>query len=140
MQTKYLILLPNLAQHIILEFLDYKLRNGKYIRQLPKDLPIYNYILNRQQVIEKCYDVYDFMRSKNVFPYENERGYVYYGDVNGFDKYYLISLVVNGFRRKYWTETTIDILYSYSDRNIYEVTSSLYDYDYDGFRENITEY
>ena len=137
MQTKLLSLLPDLAQHTILEYMDYKLRHGKYIKQLPRDLPIYKYLLNRPTVEEEYYTWDDFIKSEHVFEYDDEDGYHYYCDEDGNDTYCMISLVTNIFKRKSLVERTIDISYSFSDRNIYKVEDHLYDYDFDGSRHRI---
>jgi len=137
MQTKLLSLLPDLVQHIILEYMDYKLRRGKYIKQLPRDLPIYKYILNRPAVKEEYYTWDDFIESEFVFEYEDDDGYPHYCDEDGNDTYCMISLVTNIFKRKYWTERTIDISYSFCDRNTFKVEQNTYDYDFDGSRHRI---
>jgi hypothetical protein len=43
--------LPDLPQSIILEFLDYKCYNGKYVKQLSKNMEIYELLLDRPKVI-----------------------------------------------------------------------------------------
>lgn len=125
-------LLPDLAQHTVLEFLDYKLRCGKYIKRLPKDLPIYKYILKRPKVEEEYYSWHDWRDSEYLYKYDNEDGTFDICDEEGNTKYFKISLVINCFKRKYWCENTMEISYSYSDRNTYKIEVQLYDYDYDG--------
>ena len=45
--------IPDLPQHIILEFLGYKRRNGKYMKQFPKNMYIHKLIQEKSDVIYK---------------------------------------------------------------------------------------
>ena len=127
-------LLPDLAQHTILEFMGYKLRCGKYMQQLPKDLPIYHSILNRPEVEEIHYTLVDFENSEFLYKYDNEDGTFDICDEDGYDTYFIISLVMNSFKRKYWIENVMEICYAYSDRNTFKVDVNVYEYDFDGSR------
>ena len=42
---------PDLPQHFILEFLGYKFHHGKYAKQLPGNLEIYDLLMERTQII-----------------------------------------------------------------------------------------
>jgi hypothetical protein len=139
-------LLPDLARHIILEYLNYKLRCGKYIKQLPKDLPIYQCILNRPQVEEKSY--YRYRPDELVYDYNKDDGTYYdYNEDDEYDeddedednvkKYFLLSLEIKYFKRKCWLANTLVISYSYNDRNVFKVESQLYEYDYDGTKHRV---
>lgn len=134
MQTKLCLALPDLAQHTILEFLDYNLRRGKYIKKLPKDLPVYNLILNRPEVEEKYYNNYDYHTYRFINRNVNEDGSCYYCDEDGCDSYFLISIVTKFSKRKSWVEHTMEIKYSYYNRNSYDIDYHIYDYDFDGSR------
>ena len=139
MKTSLIRSLPDLAQHVILEFLDYKLRCGRYMRQLPNNLPIYRSIIDRPDVEEVCYGWEDFYYGNEyIFKYEREDGTFYYGDNDGNESYFMISLPMKSFKeRKYWLENIIEISYSYSDRNIYRIQTNEYEYDYDGSRQRL---
>jgi hypothetical protein len=135
-------LLPDLAQHIILEFLDYKLRCGKYIKQLPKNLPIYKDILNRPEVKIEYYCWDDWYNSKYVYKYEDddEDDIDYYiGDEDGNKTYFIISIIIEFIKRKNWIEKTLEIKYAHNDRNTFSVNTILYDYDYDGTKHIIVD-
>ena len=127
--------LPDLAQHIILEFLDYRLRCGKYIRQIPKDLPIYNLIRNRPQVEELYFSQHD---DRVVGAYYDNINDVYYDhDEDGYETYFKISLIMKYVKRKGWLEKTLEIDYSYGDRNKYRIQNHLYDFDFDGSKHSV---
>jgi len=139
MESKLLSLLRDLVQYIILEYLDYKLRCRKYIKQLPKDLLIYKCILDRPEVEEVYYCNEDYSNnSEFIFEYKDDEGFhCYFGDEFGNESYFAVTLVTNFFKRKYWTKKTIEISYAYSDRNTFKVEQNMYDYDYDGSRHRI---
>jgi len=129
--------LPNLAQHIILEFLDYKLRSGKYIKQLPKDLPIYELILNRPDVEEIYYSYNDWNNNENIYEIEDENGLIYYCDQYGNETYFIISIIMKYIKRKNLIENTLEIKYSFYDRNIFKIESHKYDYVFDGSKHEV---
>jgi hypothetical protein len=137
MNINFCLKLPNLVQHIILEFLDYKLRSGKYIKQLPKDLPIYELILNRQKVKEIYYSYEDWYNNENIYYIEDENGIFYYFDQYGNETYFMISIIIEYIKRKNWIENTLEIKYSYHDRNIFKIECHKYDYDFDGSKHEV---
>jgi hypothetical protein len=137
MRSEFCNLLPDLAQHTILEFLDYKLRCGKYIKRLPKDLPIYKYILNRPRIEEEYYSWDDWRYNTILYKYDNEDGSYVICDEYGYTTYFMISLVIGTIKRKSWLENTMEISYSSSDRNTFRVQLHLYDYDFDGSKHRV---
>ena len=137
MNINFCLKLPNLAQHIILEFLDYKLRCGKYIKQLPKDLPIYKQILYRPQVEEEYYCWNDWNNNDNIYEYIDENGLICYCDELGNETYFMISIIIKYIKRKNTIEKTLEISYSYYDRNIFRIEDHLYDYDFDGSKHKV---
>jgi hypothetical protein len=121
--------LPDAAQHIILELLDYRLRSGKYIKHLPRDLPIYRRILDRP-VVEEIYFTPEHSPVQITENYD-DAGEVYFTDDEGYSSFYRISLVVReyggGFGRKCETyQERLEISYSYGDRSYYTVRKFQY--------------
>jgi len=117
--------LPDLAEHIILEYLDYRLRNGKYIRRLPKDLPVYELLSERPCAIECVFKKDDV---PNLGEYYDENGNVYYYDDDGYNCFYRIILVksVSFQKRDFPVEETIDLSFSYGDRNKFQIEACRY--------------
>jgi hypothetical protein len=114
--------LPDLSQHIILEFLDYKLRNKKYIKQLSK------YRI-------ACFED-EFSERPEVEYFEEE---VYEERHNDEDsEYYIFSKYEIQFNVLYkiYHGDAIDkfVVLSYSpfDRNDFDVQIKYIQYDYDG--------
>lgn len=129
--------LPHLAQHIILEFLDYRLRSGKYIRRLPKKLGIYTMVQERP-IMEEFY-----LESDNplvVSNYFDDDGEEFFCDGYGNDTYFRCSITTKiydlGTKRKYFYENSIDLAYSLSDRGTFSVRHMRYDLHSSGWRYN----
>jgi len=89
------------------------------MKQLPRDLPIYQLILNRTAVEEIYYTLVDFYNSEYLYKYENEDGTFDIYDEYGFDTYFIISLVIKRAKYNHWLEKMMEICYSYSDRNTF---------------------
>jgi len=51
--------IPDELQREIFEFLDYKLRCGVYIMQIPKQIYIYTLLLERKEITENLYISFD---------------------------------------------------------------------------------
>jgi hypothetical protein len=125
--------LPDLAQHIILEFLNYRLRCGKYIRQLPKDLPIYDLIKIRPRE-EWLYFTQDDHPVHITEHYDEDNDQYYYTDDDGYDSFFKISIVTNSYCQysnnprhdDEWYEERLEYSYSYGDRSLYMINKYLY--------------
>jgi hypothetical protein len=124
--------LPDLVEHIIFEFLDYKLRCGKYIKQLTIDSSIQKLITRRPKVEEVYYTYYDWQDNKSLSLYTDDDDGIYIYDEYGYEKYFMVSIVTKYIKRKSFLENTLEISYNYNDRNFFRIETKLYDYDYDG--------
>lgn len=121
--------LPDLVQHIILEFLDWRLRCGKHIRRLPSDLPVYS-LLEERPPVEIHY--YEKNHPHVVGEYYDDEGWLHYYDEDGNDSYFRISLITQMIKRKYYITEEIEISYSFTDRGKYCLEKHDYEEDYDG--------
>ena len=119
--------LPDLVQHSILEFLNYKWRNGKFIKQLPKDLPIYNYIKQRPIVEEKYFTEDDPEHCK----WYNNDGSFELCDEYGNRTYFEIKFLLKTIKRKSYIDKVMELRYCRFDRELVNVIVQYYDFDYD---------
>lgn len=134
--------LPEPAEKNILEFLNYKLKNGKYMKQLSKDLPIYKLILERP--IAKFRNYYDHDFNNNYFyedtNYDYEENYSeeqlnYFKKYNILYKYFLVSFdldfcLLDGMN----AVKMMLIKYFYNDKNKYRIEYKYFYINYDGTR------
>jgi hypothetical protein len=118
--------LPDLVQHIILEFLNYKWRNGKFIRQLPKDLSIYRYIKKRPIIKEKYFTEDD----PEHYIWYNDDGSFNICDQYGNNTYFEISFVLKTIKRKSHIDKVMELRYCCFDRELVNVIVQYYDEDY----------
>jgi hypothetical protein len=122
--------LPDLAQHNILEYLDYKLRRGKYIKQLSKDLSIYK-LLQYRPVVEEVY--FDGNHECAVGHYIDDDNKTRYYDEDGYESYFTIPMITRELRRGHnCMEEILELSYSFGDRSKYLVEKISYKYDYYG--------
>jgi len=141
MREDLCILLPDLVESRILEYLGYKQRCGKYMKQLPRDLPIYDMLMNRPIVEKRYYSDDEEVFEGNTFQHEyiDENGEDYYfGDEDGCEFYFIVSINKREYKksRGYFVET-VDIMYSASDRNISKAVEEVYEYDYDNSKQKV---
>jgi len=120
--------LPDLAQHLILEYLDYKWRCGKFIRQLPRDLPIYQYLKERPEVKERYFNFDD---PEHCVEYYDDGSWDLC-DEYGNKTYFAIEFVLKYVKRKYYYQKVMEIRYCGFDRELVNVNIECYDTDYDG--------
>ena len=140
MNAQLCLMLPDLVQHIILEFLDYRLRNKKYIRQLSRDLPVYKLILDRP-CVKKYYFVPDYNSPVQIFEnYDEEYDEYYYTDDLGNDSYFKVSIVTKKYGYRHYTfEDRLEISYSYNDKECYIIEKWKYQQTYVDYWQKISE-
>ena len=120
--------LPDLAQHSILEYLDYKLRRGKYIKQLSKGLSIYKLLQYRPAVEELYFDGY---HECVVGSYIDDDNKTRYYDEDGYESYFMIPMITCKLRRgdRWSVEEILELSYSFGDRSKYLLEKYSYKYD-----------
>jgi len=130
MTTKLFYNLPDFVQHIILEFLDFKLRNGKYIRRIPVDLPVYSLLQNRPKTREIFFTATDSPVRVNRH-YDEENDIYYFTDDNENLSFFETSILIKEYctGRGHLSESfqdRLEINYCYNDRNAYTIQKSKY--------------
>jgi len=123
MRTSLCYNLPDLAQHIILEFLNYRLRNGKYIRRIPVDLPIYSLLKDRSETHEIFFTPEDSPVRVNEHYDEGNADY-YYTDDDGNTTFFRVSISTKEYckgrgRKAEYFQHRLEINYCYDDRSAY---------------------
>ena len=125
--------LPDIAQHIILEFVGgYKFRLGKFIRQISlEEKEIIHQALSRRPEVE--FRSFGDSSSSSIdlpgeYHYEDNEGYTHYCDENSYENYFRISFILNFYHHKFDEEETMEINYSYDDRNKFIVEKNKYIY------------
>lgn len=121
--------IPEPAEKNILEFLNYKLRNGKYIKQMSKDIPIYKLLLERP--IVKFRNFYDYEYYNNYDYEDTNYNYNeifsneqldYFNKYNIIYKYFIISFDIKFY--KFQGSNVVKMMhikYSYFDKNKYSI-------------------
>jgi len=122
MKTSLCYKLPDLPQHIILEYLGYKLRLRKYIKSLPKDLPIYQLLWDRPKTEEFVFTEDD--HPVNIIEHYDDNGDFYYVDEENGKTFFRVMLVTKVLRGD--EEEAIEIAYSCWDRWAYTVKKYRY--------------
>lgn len=102
--------IPDLPQHIILEFLGYKNRNNKYIKQLPKNM-----------------NIHDLLQDRTIPIYKN----TYYSAV--FDVKFINY-------HNHYIVKTLKFKYSLDDKNICTTVIQYYSIEFDDSRNVVVFY
>jgi hypothetical protein len=113
--------MPHLPQHIILEFLDYKLRNRKYIKQIQKE---------RLDKMERL-----IFRYKNYVDYYSEEEEIYDENTETYyiERYrYIYFWISNVIYHKCNIAKYVVFKQSVYDSNDFSVFIEYYDVDFDG--------
>ena len=116
--------LPDFPRHLILEYLDYKLRNKKYIKQLSK----YQIVCFEENFSERPEVLYfddDFYDEEIENEYGNDEFYTY-GRYEiqfyiKFKKYHDLGI-----------DKLVVLSYSPFDRNEFDIRNKYLEYDFDG--------
>ena len=121
---------PDLVQHIILEFLDYRLRNGKYIRRIPADLPIYELLQNRPKTQEIFFNLEDSPVRVNEHYDEGNDDY-YYTDDDGNTTFFRVSILTKEYcqghgRKVEYFQHRLEVSYCYDDYSAYMIRKYKY--------------
>lgn len=135
---------PGPVEKNILEFLNYKLRNGKYMKQIPKDNNIYDLIMKIPKIKFRHY--YDHDYYNNYFyedtDYDNEKiNYSkeqldYFEKHKIFYKYFIVSFDLHFCKLNGKNAVKImNIKYFYDDKNKYRIEYKYFYVNYDGTRD-----
>ncbi len=135
--------LPNEATDLIIEFLGYKLRNKKYIKQLPKNLKIYKLLSQMSDVI--YYDAYEYLDEYDSMAMDNNaianlsNNLIMNYFMGEFSYCITFDLSFAEYHRQN-TVKTMEIYYSFYDRSNYKVVIKYYFLDYDDSRHEFIPY
>jgi len=116
--------LPELPKDIILKFLDYRNRNGKYIKRLRKDLDIYIKLSKRPKV-----EVYNFSEDYHPVTITEiiDGDDIYYIDDEGNNKFLTVSIVTQEYGRgRESYEDRLEISYCYNDYTAFVIRKYKY--------------
>lgn len=117
--------MPDLAQHIILEFIGYKLRNCRYIKQLKNE---------KLDIIEKLlFDSNKYLE----FEYKEKEMYDENTDEYYIEEYrYIYFWISSEIRRKRNIEKYIVLRQSIYDSNDFYMFNEWFDVDFDGSKHD----
>jgi len=133
--------LPNEAADTIFRLLGYKLRNKKYIKQIPKDLPIFNLLNQMNDII--YYQNYEYLdqydEDEDILNNHIADNLItsYFGSEFSYCISFDLSYTVY---HKKDTVKTMEIYYSQNNRNHYKVVIKYYFVDYDDSRHEFIPY